>query len=112
MSETSFEVLIERITNVEKQVDRHLEQAHDDIESLSKRISKLETTKEKTDYQFNQIMDSLKKLTDTTIPKLTNQIEELKNKPVKRYDQAISSIIGAVFGAVGALIASMLINSL
>lgn len=71
------------------------------------RIKEMELSKQKTEYQYEQIMETLKTLNEKTIPNLTAQIEELKNKPAKRYDQAVSGIIGAIFGAVGANIVSI-----
>ena len=52
-------------------------------------------------------MQTLKTLNEKTIPNLTAQIEELKNKPAKRYDQAVTGILGALFGAAGTMIANM-----
>ncbi len=63
---------------------------------LSKRISKVEQSKEKTEYQFEQIMEAIKKLNDETIPGIVKQIEELKDKPVKRYETGISALISAI----------------
>lgn len=77
-----------------------------DLKELEGRILLIETSRQKTEFQYNEIMKSLDKLTNVTIPNLMNEVNELKNKPVKRYDQAVSGIIGAIFGAVGSLIAS------
>lgn len=74
------------------------------IEDLQKRILTMEKSKEKTDYQYDQIMEMLNKLNNITIPSLVAQVEELKNKPVKRYDQiitvAISTIVGGIIGFI------------
>ena len=78
------------------------------IEDLQKRTLNMEKSKEKTDYQYDQIMEMLNKISNITIPNLTAQIEELKNKPIKRYDTAISAILGSVFGAVCAIIAGLI----
>ena len=85
--------------NLKKQLDDH-----------EKRIKDVETSKQKTDFQYEQIMEALQKINDKTIPSLIKEIEELKNKPVKRYDQAISAVIGAIFGAIGTGIASYFIK--
>lgn len=81
-----------------------------EINDHEQRIKEVETSKQKTDFQYEQIMDALQKINDQTIPNLIKEIEDLKNKPVKRYDQAISAIIGAVFGSVGTGIASMFLK--
>lgn len=74
------------------------------IEDHEKRLKEVETSKQKTDFQYEQIMEALQKINDKTIPDLIKEIEELKNKPVKRYDQiitiALSTIIGGVIGFV------------
>ena len=101
----------EKILLLEQDLKNHKQQSDDalykfelQIKELDGRVKTIELSKQKTDYQYEQIMDSLKVLNDTTIPNLTIQIEELKNKPIKRYDQAIASLIGAVFGALGGVI--------
>lgn len=87
------------ITNLKQNLSDH-----------EKRIKEVETSKQKTDFQYEQIMEALQKINDKTIPNLIKEVEELKNKPVKRYDQAISAIVGAVFGGVGTAIASYFIK--
>ena len=75
---------------------------------LEDRIYQMEMFKQKTDFQYEQIMETLNKLNDTTIPNLSIQIEELKNKPAKRYDQILTAFIGAIIGAIGSYIANIL----
>lgn len=104
----------EQIMLLEQDFKNHKEQYDaicNRIDDLDKRVKAIELSKQKTDYQYEQIMDSLKTLNEKTIPKLTAQIEELKNKPVKRYDQAVSSVLGAIFGAAGAWLASKMFGN-
>ncbi len=75
-----------------------------DVKELEGRILLIETSRQKTEFQYNEIMKSLNKLNNHTIPDLMKQIEDLRNKPAKRYDQAVSGILGAIFGAIGAYI--------
>lgn len=97
-----------------KQDIQNLKEQLKEIKEISKnqevRIIELEKSKSVTDLQFKQIMESLNKLNNTTIPNLTKEIEELKNKPVKRYDQAVTGILGAIFGAIGGAIAGMFLK--
>ena len=79
----------------------------DTIKNQEKRIVELEASQSITDLRFRQIMETLNKLNDTTIPGLTKEVEELKNKPGKRYEQAITGILGAIFGAIGGAIAGL-----
>lgn len=87
-----------------------LKELKDTTRNQEERIVILEKSKPVTDLQFKQIMESLNKLNNTTIPNLTKEIEELKNKPVKRYDQAVTGILGAIFGAIGGAIAGMFLK--
>lgn len=79
----------EKVHNLEKQ-----------IKELDQRVKDMELSKEKTEYQYEQIMQTLEKLNETTIPNLTKQIQELKNKPGERYNLIITSIISAVVGGI------------
>ena len=79
-------------------------------EEQEAKIIQLEKDNTKTDLQYDQIMQILNKLNDTTIPNLTAQLEELKNKPVKRYEAIVGGILGAIFGAVGGAIAGLFLK--
>lgn len=81
-----------------------------ELDDHEKRLKEVETSKQKTDFQYEQIMEALQKINDKTIPNLIKEIEELKNKPVKRYDQAISAVLGAIFGGVGTAIVGYFIK--
>lgn len=93
------EVSDEKLHNIEKQ-----------IQELDKRVKDMELSKEKTEYQYEQIMDTLNKLNEHTIPNLTKQIQELKNKPLERYYLIITTIIGTIVGAVVTFIVNNLIK--
>ena len=106
-----------RIPLLEQDFENHKKQSADEIhhlqkqiEELDKRVKDMEMSKQKTEYQYEQIMESLKTLNEKTIPNLTAEVQELKNKPIKRYDQAITGILGAIFGSVGTFIASLFIK--
>lgn len=71
---------------------------------LEKRITAIETSRAKTEYQYDQIMRAIDKLNDITIPNVLKEIESLKNKPAKRYE----SIITAGISGVVAIIISLL----
>ena len=90
----------------EKQIDS-LTKVADEQE---KRIIELERNNTKIDLQYEQIIQTLNKLNEVTIPNLVAQIEELKNKPVKRYETIVGSILGAIFGAIGGAFAGMLLK--
>lgn len=80
------------------------------IKNLETRIIKLETTKEKTDYQYEEIMKALEKLNDVTIPELMEEINALKEKPAKKYDNIITTAIGTIVGAIAGAIIGLVIK--
>lgn len=101
MDESNKFLLLEQEFKTYKEMtDRQIEELKRVQEDHEKRIQQMEKSKEKTDYQYEQIIDMLNKLNEKTIPNLTTQIEELKDKPVKRYDQVITGIISAVVGGI------------
>lgn len=108
MSDESIEVLKKEFEIYKTNTDTKIDDLKKEVATQDDRIRVIETSKEKTDYQYEQIMETLNKLNNVTIPGLTAQIEELKNKPVKRYDQVISGILGAITGAVGSYIVNLL----
>lgn len=81
-------------------LNREIDDIKQEMKDLSKRISKVEQSREKTEYQFSQIMKALDDLNKITIPKLTKDLEEIKNKPAKRYDTVITTIITAIVSAI------------
>ena len=84
--------------------DKEAAELKKQIEDHEKRLKEVETSKQKTDFQYEQIMEALQKINDKTIPNLIKEIEELKNKPVKRYDQlitiGISTVVGGILGFI------------
>lgn len=110
MEDNKILLLEQEFKSYKEITNREIKELKEIISEQDKRIKDMEMSKQKTEYQYEQIMETLKILNEKTIPNLAAQIEELKNKPVKRYDQAISGIIGAIFGAVGTVIANIIIN--
>ena len=75
-----------------------------------KRIIQLEKNNTKTDYQYEEIMRTLNKLVETTIPNLSKEIQEIKEKPAKRLDLIFSTVLGVVIGIVGSIITNLLLK--
>ena len=107
MEESKILLLEQQFKNYKETTDRELKELKYTLTEQEKRISQLELNHTKTDLQYEQIIQTLN---DTTIPNLVAQIEELKNKPVKRYETVIGSILGAIFGAVGGAIAGLFLK--
>lgn len=61
-------------------------------EKLSNRITEIEKDKSLEKYQFEQIMKTLEELKE--------DVNELKDKPSKRWDIAITAIITSTIGLV------------
>lgn len=76
------------------------------VAKMQDRISDLEAKGEKTDFQYDQIMKMLDKLTEQTIPELSREIQALKSRPVERYNAVVTSIISTVIGAIVGFIVS------
>ena len=110
MEDNSVLILKQQFDAYKEYTDKEIHELKLAITEQDKRIKEMELSKQKTEYQYEQIMKSLQTLNETTIPNLSSQIEELKNKPVKRYDQAVTGILGAIFGAIGAFIAGLFIK--
>lgn len=110
MEDNKLLLLEQSFKNYKEITDKQSEELKRVTQEQEKRIIQLEMNNTKTDLQYEQIMRTLNKLNEETIPNLTVQLEELKNKPAKRYDQIIGSVLGGIFGAVGGVIAGLIIN--
>lgn len=108
--EKEFLVLKQEFKSYKETAEKQIVELTRKTEEQEKRIIQLEMNNTKTDLQYAQIMQSLKTLNETTIPNLTAQVEELKNKPVKRYETIIGSVLGAIFGAVGGAIVGLVLK--
>ena len=75
-----------------------------------KRIIQLEKNNTKTDYQYEEIMRTLNKLVEQTIPNLSKEIQEIKEKPVKRYETVVVGILAAIAGGIGTAIVTLLLK--
>ena len=77
-----------------------IEEVKKENKELSKRITKIEASREKTEFQYEEIMKALNKLNDVTIPNLMKEVESIKNKPAKRWETGINALISAVVAAL------------
>lgn len=80
------------------------------LAKLQDRVGDLEAKGEKTDFQYDQIMKMLDKLTEQTIPELSREIQALKSKPVERYNTVVTAVITTVVGAIVGFIVSKLLT--
>lgn len=110
MEDNSVLILKQQFDAYKEYADKEIHELKLAITEQDKRIKEMELSKQKTEYQYEQIMKSLQILNEKTIPNLSSQIEELKNKPVKRYDQVVTGLLGAIVGAIGAVIARLFIK--
>ena len=96
---------MENINHTEiENLKRELGNMKKEHEKFDDRIRKIETSKEKTEFQYEEIMKALNKLNDQTIPRLISDINELKNKPAKRYETIISAFISGVVAVIVSLL--------
>ena len=98
--EKELELLKQDIKNHKEVSDEKLSKIDDTLKELDERIKTMEMSKQKTEFQYQQIMKTLEKLNDITTPNLTKQIQELKNKPAERYNLIVTSIISAIVGGI------------
>ena len=92
-----------------KETDNKIKKLEVTTAEQEKRIQLMERSKEKTDFQYEQIMEMLRTLNEKTIPDLTKQIQEIKDKPNQHYNTVITSIISAIVGgAVGFVVNKIL----
>lgn len=98
--EKEISLLKQELKNHKEVSEEKLHNIEHAIELLDGRVKDIEMTKQKTEYQYEQIMETLKKLNEQTIPNLTKQIQELKNKPAERYNLIVTSIISAIVGGM------------
>ena len=55
-------------------------------------------------------MRTLNKLAEQTIPNLSKEIQEIKEKPVKRYETVVVGILAAIAGGIGTAIVTLLLK--
>jgi len=83
--------------NVELQLLKEtLQELKEEHKELEKRVAKVETSREKTEFQYQEIIKSLDKLNEVTIPNLMRELESLKNKPAKRWETGVNALISAI----------------
>lgn len=93
--------------NLELQIlKENLSELKDSYKDLEKRVNKVETSREKTEFQYEEIIKSLDKLNEITIPNLMKELENLKNKPAKRWETGINALISAIVGGGVAFIST------
>lgn len=66
---------------------------------IYKRLNALEQSKARTEEQYDRIMESLTDL-KTEQSAMLRRLEELSQRPAKRYETAITTAISAIVGAI------------
>ena len=79
-------------------------------ETQEERIAILERNNTKTDLQYEQIMKTLTKLVEQTIPELSREIQTIKNKPAERYNTIVVAVIGAIAGGIGTYLLNLILQ--
>ena len=77
---------------LEKLVEEHREKSSKDHHEMYDRIRQLEIANAKTDTQYGQIME--------TLGALKVEISALKEKPARRWESVVASVITGVVGIV------------
>lgn len=100
MSETDINLLAQEFHNYKEVTNKEIQELREMTKNQELRIIELEKSQSVTDLRFEQIIEILNKLNNETIPNLTKEIEELKNKPIKRYDTVVTGMISAIIGGI------------
>lgn len=85
----------------EQEIVAALARQEEQIKGLARRMDNLEKLTE----SVNKLAISVERLTaqqattETDMETLTNQVNEMQNKPVKRWDAVITALISALIGA-------------
>ena len=92
-------------TNIEVKLElfeEQLKELKEQNKEYEKRLTAIETSREKTEFQYEQIMKAIDKLNEVTIPNLMKELENIKNKPTKRWEARVNALISAIAaGLVG-----------
>lgn len=86
--------------------EEQLKELKEQNKDFEKRLTEMETSKEKTEYQYEQIMKAIDKLNDITIPSIVKELEGIKNKPAKRWETGINALISAIVAGMVAFIST------
>lgn len=89
-----------KVAFMEEQIKELKEQNKD----FEKRLTSIETSREKTEYQYEQIMDAIKKLNEVTLPNILAELESIKNRPAKRWDNVINAAIAGIVAIIVSLL--------
>lgn len=88
--------------------EEQLKELKEQNKEYEKRLTAIETSREKTEFQYDQIMKAIEKLNEVTIPNLMKELEAIKNKPAKRWETGINALISAIVaGVVGFLVSKL-----
>lgn len=83
-----------RVDNLESQAEEFQAQNSSSHKEIFSRLNALEKSEAVQEVHYTAIMSKL----DT----LTHKVEKLEQKPAKRWETAVTTLIGAVVGAVAA----------
>ena len=86
--------------------EEQLKELKEQNKNFEKRLTEMETSKEKTEYQYEQIIKAIDKLNDITIPSVLKELEAIKNKPVKRWETGVNALISAIIAGFVAFIST------
>ena len=86
-------------TNIEVKLElfeEQLKELKEQNKEYEKRLTAIETSREKTEFQYEQIMKAIDKLNEVTIPNLMKELENIKNKTAKRWEAGVNALISAI----------------
>jgi len=102
MGEKEIEVLLAKYEGRIKTLEREMNGIKTHKTAVYERLSELEKGRHIMEFQFKQIMDN--------IVKIKEEIKTLKEKPSKRLDLIITSIISIMIASVWTYLFNMFLN--
>ena len=93
----------QRVDMLMKELDEWKTDAKNDHEDIYNRIRKLELNDARRDEQYDKIIEKLDRLSDE-IATATADLQAIKLKPAKRWDEATRQVLLAVVAAVCAFV--------
>lgn len=92
-----------RLVRLREDLDRGISHSSEAREKIYNRLRDLETGTARTEERYKSICKDLEelKIQQATI---LSKIDDISNKPAKRWDNAVSGLVGSVIGAIVAFI--------
>lgn len=97
----------EKMSHILSDIENEKKHSSEVRKEIYDRLRELEKERVRTDERYKNISKDLEELKSQQSA-ILNEIKELTNKPAKRWDTALSGLIGSVIGAIVAFVSQKL----